>query len=115
MLYIDTKTWLPDDDLLIKADKMTMANHSGDLTSPSPTPPQGCFKTIPRMEGVATQHALSHSLGVVRGHVGNTAPGRRTLIKVGKKLEAVMMTASVGLVMLLSPQRIVITQRKVLL
>ena len=25
MLYIDTKTWLPD-DLLIKADKMTMAN-----------------------------------------------------------------------------------------
>jgi asparagine synthase (glutamine-hydrolysing) len=25
MLYIDTKTWLPD-DLLVKADKMTMAN-----------------------------------------------------------------------------------------
>jgi asparagine synthase (glutamine-hydrolysing) len=25
MLYVDTKTWLPD-DLLIKADKMTMAN-----------------------------------------------------------------------------------------
>ena len=25
MLYLDTKTWLPD-DLLIKADKMTMAN-----------------------------------------------------------------------------------------
>ncbi len=25
MLYIDTKTWLPD-DLLLKADKMTMAN-----------------------------------------------------------------------------------------
>src|SRR5580698_3580433 len=25
MLYIDTKSWLPD-DLLIKADKMTMAN-----------------------------------------------------------------------------------------
>ena len=25
MLYIDTKTWLPD-ELLIKADKMTMAN-----------------------------------------------------------------------------------------
>ena len=25
MLYMDTKTWLPD-DLLIKADKMTMAN-----------------------------------------------------------------------------------------
>jgi hypothetical protein len=46
---------------------------------------------------------------------GNTAPGRRTLILVGKKLEAVMMTASVGLVMLLSPQRIVITRRKVLL
>src|SRR5271170_579027 len=34
---------------------------------------------------------------------------------VGKKLEAVMMTASVGLVMLLSPQRIVITRRKALL
>ncbi len=25
MLYVDTKTWLPD-DLLVKADKMTMAN-----------------------------------------------------------------------------------------
>ena len=25
MLYVDTKTWLPD-DLLLKADKMTMAN-----------------------------------------------------------------------------------------
>src|ERR1700739_2207394 len=25
MLYVDTKTWLPD-DLLIKADKITMAN-----------------------------------------------------------------------------------------
>jgi len=25
MLYTDTKTWLPD-DLLVKADKMTMAN-----------------------------------------------------------------------------------------
>jgi hypothetical protein len=34
---------------------------------------------------------------------------------VGKKLEAVMMTTSVGLVMLLLPQRIVITRRKVLL
>jgi hypothetical protein len=46
---------------------------------------------------------------------GNTAAGRRTLILVGKKLEAVKMTASVGLVMLLSPQRIVIIPRKVLL
>ena len=28
MLYVDTKTWLPD-DLLVKADKMTMANFTG--------------------------------------------------------------------------------------
>jgi asparagine synthase (glutamine-hydrolysing) len=37
MLYVDTKSWLPD-DLLVKADKMTMAT-SVRVPAPSATPP----------------------------------------------------------------------------
>ncbi|MDE3108559.1 MAG: asparagine synthase (glutamine-hydrolyzing) [Acidobacteriota bacterium] len=64
MLYIDTKTWLPD-DLLIKADKMTMAN-SVELRVPlldhrvlefaASLPPR--FK----LNGLATKHILKKTL-----------------------------------------------------
>jgi len=64
MLYIDTKTWLPD-DLLIKADKMTMAN-SVELRVPlldhrvlefaASLPPN--FK----LKGFTTKHILKKAL-----------------------------------------------------
>jgi asparagine synthase (glutamine-hydrolysing) len=64
MLYIDTKTWLPD-DLLIKADKMTMAN-SVELRVPlldhqvlefaASLPPS--FK----LKGFTTKHILKKAL-----------------------------------------------------
>ena len=64
MLYIDTKTWLPD-DLLIKADKMTMAN-SVELRVPlldhrvlefaASLPPS--FK----LKGFTTKHILKRAL-----------------------------------------------------
>lgn len=64
MLYIDTKTWLPD-DLLIKADKMTMAN-SVELRVPlldhrvlefaASLPPS--FK----LKGFTTKHILKKTL-----------------------------------------------------
>lgn len=64
MLYIDTKTWLPD-DLLLKADKMTMAN-SVELRVPlldhrvlefaASLPPS--FK----LKGFTTKHILKNAL-----------------------------------------------------
>jgi asparagine synthase (glutamine-hydrolysing) len=64
MLYVDTKTWLPD-DLLIKADKMTMAN-SVELRVPlldhrvlefAAALPQEL-----KVKGFRTKHILKHAL-----------------------------------------------------
>jgi asparagine synthase (glutamine-hydrolysing) len=64
MLYVDTKTWLPD-DLLIKADKMTMAN-SVELRVPlldhrvlefaAALPPEM------KLKGLRTKHILKRAL-----------------------------------------------------
>lgn len=64
MLYVDTKTWLPD-DLLIKADKMTMAS-SVELRVPlldhrvlefaAAVPPEM------KLKGFRTKHILKHAL-----------------------------------------------------
>jgi asparagine synthase (glutamine-hydrolysing) len=64
MLYVDTKTWLPD-DLLIKADKMTMAN-SLELRVPLLDHRVLEFAAaLPRhykLHGVTTKHILKKAL-----------------------------------------------------
>lgn len=64
MLYIDTKTWLPD-DLLIKADKMTMAN-SVELRVPLLDHTVLEFATsLPssyKLKGVTTKYILKKTL-----------------------------------------------------
>jgi len=64
MLYVDTKTWLPD-DLLIKADKMTMAN-SLELRVPLLDHQVLEFAaSLPvsyKLKGVRTKHILKEAL-----------------------------------------------------
>jgi asparagine synthase (glutamine-hydrolysing) len=64
MLYIDTKTWLPD-DLLVKADKMTMAN-SLELRVPLLDHKVLEFAaSLPshyKLKGFATKHILKEAL-----------------------------------------------------
>jgi asparagine synthase (glutamine-hydrolysing) len=64
MLYVDTKTWLPD-DLLVKADKMTMAN-SLELRVPLLDHQVLEFAaSLPvsyKLKGVSTKHILKKAL-----------------------------------------------------
>jgi asparagine synthase (glutamine-hydrolysing) len=65
MLYVDTKTWLPD-DLLIKADKMTMAN-SVELRVPlldhRVLEFAAALPAEMKLKGLRTKHILKRALG----------------------------------------------------
>lgn len=79
MLYVDTKMWLPD-DLLIKADKMTMAN-SLELRVPlldhKVLEFAAALPTNYKLNGVTTKHILKHAF---KGQVPSAILNRK---KVG--------------------------------